>query len=388
MLVTVTDKKIGVFTGTGNSILSYYKADIATANDYYPGGMNMPGRKYQAGTASYRYGFQNQETDPELWGGAISYMYRVEDPRLNRFFSVDPLAAQYPHNSPYAFAENRLIDGVELEGLEWKPVHGADGKSKEITGYKWDGYDENGNARAGTVKSAKLDRGDFTYGYSSNAINKSGHIDIYSNKKEVQSSAAGIVTDYSHLFNYSIDITRTGSSVNFKEIVKVSYDAWNVSNSLNLITGNIDSKVNHLGGGKGNYWMSTDGSEGLTGFNILRGVVGNLHLVHSIPTNLDAVYPETLLIPIIPKGLGLLGKAEAGFVSKTGGLKQWIRIGKSYSVAGQVGTFGLRWGASPRYANRIGSAMLRKANQNLRNMKFPGTSWNSIDPGHFHFWLR
>jgi hypothetical protein len=31
---------------------------------------------------------------------------------------VDPLAPKYPHNSPYAFSENRLIDGVELEGLE------------------------------------------------------------------------------------------------------------------------------------------------------------------------------------------------------------------------------------------------------------------------------
>ncbi|MFH6994546.1 LysM peptidoglycan-binding domain-containing protein [Flavobacterium sp. FlaQc-48] len=27
----------------------------------------------------------------------------------------------YPHNSPYAFAENRVIDGIELEGLEWMP---------------------------------------------------------------------------------------------------------------------------------------------------------------------------------------------------------------------------------------------------------------------------
>jgi hypothetical protein len=42
----------------------------------------------------------------------------VEDPRLGRFFSVDPLAAKYPHNSVYAFSENRVIDGVELEGLE------------------------------------------------------------------------------------------------------------------------------------------------------------------------------------------------------------------------------------------------------------------------------
>ncbi len=41
------------------------------------------------------------------------------DPRIGRFFAVDPLTADYPWNSPYAFSENRVIDGVELEGLEY-----------------------------------------------------------------------------------------------------------------------------------------------------------------------------------------------------------------------------------------------------------------------------
>ncbi|MCB9232148.1 MAG: hypothetical protein H6581_10820 [Bacteroidia bacterium] len=31
---------------------------------------------------------------------------------------MDPLAGKYPHNSVYAFSENRVVDGVELEGLE------------------------------------------------------------------------------------------------------------------------------------------------------------------------------------------------------------------------------------------------------------------------------
>ena len=36
---------------------------------------------------------------------------------------MDPLAKKYPWNSSYAFSENRVIDGVELEGLEWKSKH-------------------------------------------------------------------------------------------------------------------------------------------------------------------------------------------------------------------------------------------------------------------------
>jgi RHS repeat-associated protein len=68
----------------------------------------------------YRYSFQAQEHDDEIKGigNSINYKYRMHDTRLGRFFAVDPLAAKYPWNSPYAFSENRVIDGVELEGLE------------------------------------------------------------------------------------------------------------------------------------------------------------------------------------------------------------------------------------------------------------------------------
>lgn len=70
---------------------------------------------------AYRYGFQGQERDDELKGEGNSYNYtfRMHDPRLGRFFAVDRMAPQYPHNSPYAFSENRVIDGIELEGLEF-----------------------------------------------------------------------------------------------------------------------------------------------------------------------------------------------------------------------------------------------------------------------------
>ena len=65
------------------------------------------------------------EKDDEVSGSwnSINYKYRMHDPRIGRFFAVDPLAADYPHNSPYAFSENRVIDGVELEGLEYYPVN-------------------------------------------------------------------------------------------------------------------------------------------------------------------------------------------------------------------------------------------------------------------------
>ena len=72
-------------------------------------------------TESYRYGFQGQEEDDEIKdvdGSSVNYTYRMHDPRIGRFFALDPLAECYPHNSPYAFSENRVIDCIELEGLE------------------------------------------------------------------------------------------------------------------------------------------------------------------------------------------------------------------------------------------------------------------------------
>ncbi|MCF8374277.1 MAG: hypothetical protein K9H64_21830 [Bacteroidales bacterium] len=68
----------------------------------------------------YRFGFQGQEKDDEVKGAgnSINYKYRMHDPRIGRFFAVDPLTAKYPFYSPYAFSGNRVIDCIELEGLE------------------------------------------------------------------------------------------------------------------------------------------------------------------------------------------------------------------------------------------------------------------------------
>jgi RHS repeat-associated protein len=70
-----------------------------------------------------RLGFQAQEMDDEIKGdgNSVNYKFRMHDPRLGRFFAVDPLASKYPYNSTYAFSENRVVDGVELEGLEYSP---------------------------------------------------------------------------------------------------------------------------------------------------------------------------------------------------------------------------------------------------------------------------
>ena len=77
-------------------------------------------RRHQSGE-EYRFGYQGQEKDDEVKGegNSLNYEYRMHDPRVGRFFTVDPLFKNYAHNSPYAFSENRVLDGIELEGREF-----------------------------------------------------------------------------------------------------------------------------------------------------------------------------------------------------------------------------------------------------------------------------
>ena len=82
--------------------------------------MIQPGRKYET-TNSYRYGFNGKENDNDVKGVEGSqqdYGFRIYDPRLGKFFSMDPLSDNYPWFTPYQFAGNMPIRAVDLDGAE------------------------------------------------------------------------------------------------------------------------------------------------------------------------------------------------------------------------------------------------------------------------------
>jgi RHS repeat-associated protein len=86
--------------------------------DYYAFGMQMPGRKLSGG---YRYGFNGKENDNEVKGegNQQDYGMRIYDGRIGKFLSVDPLIKSYPELTPYQFASNRPVDGIDIDGLEY-----------------------------------------------------------------------------------------------------------------------------------------------------------------------------------------------------------------------------------------------------------------------------
>ncbi|BAV06167.1 YD repeat-containing protein [Filimonas lacunae] len=118
VLATVSDKRLQV--SAAGSTVDYYNADVVSAQDYYPFGMLQPGRSYNAG--GYRYGFNGKENDNEVKGDGNQQDYgmRIYDPRIGKFLSVDPITKDYPELTPYQFASNRPIQGVDLDGGEFQ----------------------------------------------------------------------------------------------------------------------------------------------------------------------------------------------------------------------------------------------------------------------------
>jgi RHS repeat-associated protein len=110
VLVTVSDRKIG--QSPVNNLYTSFTADVVSATDYAPFGMAMPDRTFtRAGGTAYRYGFNGMEKDNELKGEGLSYTteYRAYDPRLGRWFSIDPKTKMQPWESPYAAMNNSPI---------------------------------------------------------------------------------------------------------------------------------------------------------------------------------------------------------------------------------------------------------------------------------------
>jgi RHS repeat-associated protein len=121
VLVTVSDKKIPVDTVSTDTLAKYYLPLVISAQDYYPFGMEQPGRTYLLnGDSAYRFAFNGKEKTNEVYGTADAYDYgaRTYDPRLGRFLSTDPLTKQYPQYTPYQFSGNEPIWKVDRDGEE------------------------------------------------------------------------------------------------------------------------------------------------------------------------------------------------------------------------------------------------------------------------------
>lgn len=87
-------------------------ANVVHYSDYYPFGMQMPGRVME--NESPRERFTGHELDPET--GLIYAGARFYDPEVGRWNRPDPRSDEYPGWSSYNYALNNPINGFDPDG--------------------------------------------------------------------------------------------------------------------------------------------------------------------------------------------------------------------------------------------------------------------------------
>ncbi len=110
------------------------QSEIIKESNYYPFGLEHKGYNNVINGVENNYKtYQGQELTKDLDYNMLEFKYRHYDPAIARFVTIDPLASNYEYNSTYAFQENKLGMGVELEGLELSSQRSKDGKSVTLT---------------------------------------------------------------------------------------------------------------------------------------------------------------------------------------------------------------------------------------------------------------
>ena len=128
---------------------------LLTATDYFPFGMELPGRTYRS-TNAYRFGYQGQFAEKDQETGYNQFEARLYDARIGRWLTKDP-AGQFW--SPYVGMGNNPVSGVDPDGRKTLTrIIDANGNYHDIAdgsnavfqwfgdqfkfmGYGYDGYD-------------------------------------------------------------------------------------------------------------------------------------------------------------------------------------------------------------------------------------------------------
>ncbi len=108
--------------------MTYTAPDLVSYRDYLAFGLGLDRGASVLGKQGYRYAFNGKEVDDQgEWGSSGSngqsnsmydYGFRIYNPGIARFLSVDPLSPDYPMLTPYQFASNTPIWAIDMDGLE------------------------------------------------------------------------------------------------------------------------------------------------------------------------------------------------------------------------------------------------------------------------------
>ncbi|WP_230145781.1 MULTISPECIES: DUF6443 domain-containing protein [unclassified Pedobacter] len=113
---------------------------ILQVQDYYPFGLNMNANNTVTPSPVNQFKFNGKEELSEFGAGQLDFSSRYYDPLIGRFSGIDRLASSYTYKSPYDYAENRPVNGIDLDGLEWLATVDKQGNSyiKVNTNFSFD----------------------------------------------------------------------------------------------------------------------------------------------------------------------------------------------------------------------------------------------------------
>lgn len=195
VLVTVSDRKLPYDLGN-DKLVDGYDADMWTAQDYYPFGSGMPGRRFSEG--GYRYGFGGQEKDNEVSGNGNSYTaeFWQYDPRIGRRWNVDLIIL--PWQSSYATFNNNPIVFIDPKGLQ--------GERPEKNN-----YDEDGDGCSGPDEGCQMgDTNSFGFYYSTNTTTVRPSLSFI--ESVAFGTEVGMVTTFEFLYNLLPNVHTYGGS--------------------------------------------------------------------------------------------------------------------------------------------------------------------------------
>jgi len=85
-------------------------------DDYYPFGLQMPGRCSNTANPNHLYKYSGKELDEEIGLNWYYFIARPYDPEIGRFVTVDPLSHLAPEMSPYHYTRNNPLNRIDPDG--------------------------------------------------------------------------------------------------------------------------------------------------------------------------------------------------------------------------------------------------------------------------------
>lgn len=110
--------------------------EIISEKNYYPFGLQHKGYNnvVTSTNVGQNFKYNGKELDEDLGLNWYHYGFRMYDPAIGRFPSIDPKSDAFPHVSTYNYAENEPVGSIDLWGLQrWK----VNGRERTSAMPKW-----------------------------------------------------------------------------------------------------------------------------------------------------------------------------------------------------------------------------------------------------------